>query len=144
MERCGPPRTITFALPLTDIAGLAVWCRITSGVGMETGFTPQAAVAVMVTVGLGDTMRENDMGTASLTVTLIYGNGVVSDAGSEGTAGARVAGKLTLTLPPVYPLNAAYLQGGVPAPVVQSKFAPIQPKLPSPPVAETEGSTALR
>src|SRR5215471_12757797 len=106
MERCGPPKTITFALPPTDIAALAAWCRITSGVGMETGFTPQAAVAVMVTVELEETMREKDIGTASLTVTLIYGNCVVSGAGSGGTP-ARVAGKLTLTRLPVYPLKAA-------------------------------------
>src|SRR5215510_7012026 len=100
MERCGPPKMTILLFPLTDSAALAVWCRITSGVGMETGFTPQPAVAVIVTVGLEDTMRVNDMGTASLTVTFMYGTAVARFAGSGVTPG-RELGKLTWTLVPV-------------------------------------------
>src|SRR5215467_6832840 len=120
MERCGPPRTMILALPLTDSAAVAVWCRITSGVGMETGFTPQPAVAVIVTVELEDTMRVNDMGTASLTVTFMYGTAVARFAGSGVTPG-RELGKVICTFDPVYPLEDAYWQGGVLAPVLQSK-----------------------
>jgi hypothetical protein len=59
--------------PLTDNDAFAVSCMMISGVGTETGFTPHAAVAVMVTLRLDVTSRVNDIGTVSLPVTFIYG-----------------------------------------------------------------------
>ena len=69
------------------MAAVAVWCRITSGVGMETGFTPQAAVALMRG---GDTPQIVELGRqalqGSLQLTLPPGTWDVS-VGAENSAG---------------------------------------------------------
>ena len=100
MERCGPPRTITSPVPLTDRAELAVWCMIINGVGSETGLTPQVALAEMFTEGLEFTNRVKLIGTESVTVTCMYGNGVASAGGSGATPETEL-GKLTRTFAPL-------------------------------------------
>jgi hypothetical protein len=71
MERGGPPRIVTEALPFTWKDGLAVLWSTTNGTGVITALKPQLAEAFTFTVFMEEAILVKYVATGSVTVTLM-------------------------------------------------------------------------
>jgi len=71
IERVGPPRIVTEALPFTWNDGLAVLCNTTRGTGVFIAYNPQPAEAVTFTVLVEEAIFVKYIVTGSVTVTFM-------------------------------------------------------------------------
>jgi len=99
IERVGPPRIVTEALPFTWNDGLAVLCNTTRGTGVFIAYNPQPAEAVTFTSCRRGNFREVHCDRVCDSHLYVRVNDC-GKAGRDALTPVKLDGKLTLTLDP--------------------------------------------